>query len=63
MWHTNHMCDLVMQADVANRTRELRALQREEAALAAHILALRQERDHLHYHLKQTTVQVEFIFP
>ncbi|XP_050719269.1 uncharacterized protein LOC126999979 isoform X2 [Eriocheir sinensis] len=45
------------QADMASRTRELRALQKEEAALAAHILALRQERDHLHYHLKQTTAQ------
>nr|XP_045592798.1 cilia- and flagella-associated protein 44-like [Procambarus clarkii] len=40
-----------LQADVEGRTRELRALQKEEAALAAHILALRQEKDHLLYHL------------
>ncbi|XP_042879888.1 uncharacterized protein LOC122258165 [Penaeus japonicus] len=43
-----------LQAEVSGRTRELRALQREEAALAAHILALRQEKDHLLYHLAQT---------
>ncbi|XP_063859838.1 uncharacterized protein LOC135100657 isoform X2 [Scylla paramamosain] len=46
-----------LQTDTASQTRELRALQKEEAALAAHILALRQERDHLHYHLKQTISQ------
>ncbi|KAG7171595.1 hypothetical protein Hamer_G014732 [Homarus americanus] len=44
-----------LQADINGRTRELRALQKEEAALAAHILALRQEKDHLLYHLAQTS--------
>ncbi|XP_047474425.1 uncharacterized protein LOC125028883 isoform X2 [Penaeus chinensis] len=51
-----------LQTEVSGRTRELRALQREEAALAAHILALRQEKDHLHYHLAQTPTLSD-VFP
>ncbi|XP_071532604.1 uncharacterized protein [Panulirus ornatus] len=47
-----------LKADIDGRTRELRALQKEEAALVAHILALRQEKEHLLYHLSQASSQM-----
>ncbi|KAK7078219.1 hypothetical protein SK128_023520 [Halocaridina rubra] len=52
-----------LQKDYTGKMRELRALQKEEAALAAHILALRQEKDHLHYHLAQSTSATSAVKP
>ncbi|KAK3883634.1 hypothetical protein Pcinc_012044, partial [Petrolisthes cinctipes] len=43
-----------LQGELRSEKKELRALQREETALAAHVLALRQEKDHLTYHLNHT---------
>ncbi|KAK8751215.1 hypothetical protein OTU49_013488, partial [Cherax quadricarinatus] len=53
--HDNTMSQL--QADITGRRKEVQALQKEEAALAAHILALRQEKEHLLYHLSHTPTQ------
>ena len=47
------------QTKISGKSKELRALQREEAALAAHILSLRQEKEHLVYHLNQVKQEKE----